>query len=88
MVVVSMGTTPLCFIRDVIDLQSRLADMEHQYKRLVEELSAKNQQLEAADEQCTSLNQQIDRLNSIVKTFVRFSVSPDRYCPPLWLREE
>ena len=56
--------------RDVVELQNQLAVVKHQNKKLVDELATRTRQLEASDEQCTQLSQQIDSLNELLKSLV------------------
>lgn len=56
----------------MVELQSRLAYVEHQNKKLVDELATRTEQLELLDEQCTQQSQQIDALNIVIKTLVYF----------------
>lgn len=61
----------LCF-RDVLELQNRVANVEFQNKKLVDELSVRNRQLEASDELNSQLSVQIDSLNADIKSCVNF----------------
>lgn len=63
---------PLC-CRDVVELQSRLAYVEFRNKKLLDELSMRNHQLEASDELNTQFSVQIDSLNADIKSYVNVS---------------